>query len=146
MTALSNLKLVAAKRTRQEPVVQRRNRLVAKIYEQRQLAEAQLQGKSYEPKTFRNVKNLETGARVSVETVKRVKPWWWTAESGKVCLNVKYGSKVVELAKGKTAIEIGTTAELLPTLDALKFAVLAGELDSQIETMSGALRSGFLKK
>lgn len=147
MSALANLKLVATKRTNQQPpVVQRRNRLIAKIWEQSKLAEAQQEGSVYAPQVSRTVKNKETGERKTVETTKRIKPWWWVAENGKLCLNVKYGSKVIELAKGKSAIEVGTPAELVATLEALKAAVAAGDLDAQIEAMSGALRSGFEKK
>jgi hypothetical protein len=49
------------------------------------------------------------------------------------------------LAKGKNAIELGSGDELIAALHALKAAALAGELDAQIETASGALRAGFVK-
>lgn len=147
MNTLNTLKLVTSKRPGdQPPVLQRRNRLIAKIWEQTQLARSQQDGTTFAPVVFRSMKNIETGERSNVEKTKRVKPWWWTAENGKVCLNVKYGSKVLELAKGKAAIEVGTLADLVPTLDTLKAAVAAGELDAQIEAMSSTLRSGFTKK
>lgn len=147
MSALINLKLVTTKRpSGLPPIVQRRNRLIAKIWEQTQLAKAQQEGTTFAPVVFRSVKNIETGELSNVEKSKRVKPWWWTAENGRLCLNVKYGSKVLELAKGKTAIDVGTLTDLVPTLDTLKAAVAAGELDSQIDAMSATLRSGFTKK
>jgi hypothetical protein len=77
---------------------------------------------------------------------KRVKPWWFTDDSGKLCLVIKYGTKPLELAKGKVAIELAARADLIPTLETLKAAVSAGELDAQIEVMSGSLRKGFAKK
>jgi hypothetical protein len=43
----------------------------------------------------------------------------------------------------KTSIVIGGAQDLVPELETVKVAVLAGELDSQIEAASGALRSGF---
>ena len=58
---------------------------------------------------------------------------------------MRYGSKVLELAKGKNAIELTTGDELIAVLAKLKAAVLAGELDAQIEAASGALRAGFGK-
>ena len=61
-------------------------------------------------------------------------------------MSVKYGAKILELAKGKSAIEVGTMSELIPTLDMLKTAVAAGELDTQIDSASGTLRAGFAKK
>jgi hypothetical protein len=80
-----------------------------------------------------------------VEAVKRVKEWYWINETGKLNLAVRYGSKVLELAKGKNAIELTTGDELIAVLAKLKDAVLAGELDAQIEAASGALRAGFGK-
>ena len=70
---------------------------------------------------------------------------WWVSDSGRVCVSVRYGSKVLELAKGKTAIEVTDAQDLIKTLEAVKAAVLSGELDTQIEAASGALRSGFKK-
>lgn len=147
MSTLNSLKLVTAKRAAEvPPVVKRRNRLIAKIWEQTELAKSTLEGKAYAPLHSRKVKDRETGEARHVETPKRVKAWWFTADNGKVCLSVKYGAKVLELAKGKSAIEVGTMAELIPTLETLKAAVDAGELDSQIVTVSETLRAGFAKK
>jgi hypothetical protein len=58
---------------------------------------------------------------------------------------VRYGAKVIELAKGKSAIEVASPDALIEALEAVNTAVLAGELDTQIEAVSGQLRSGFLK-
>ncbi|NIF55567.1 DUF6641 family protein [Burkholderia sp. Ax-1724] len=147
MSAIANLKIVAAKRPGALPqIVQRRNRLIAQIWEQTELAKAQQAGTSFAPTKFRSVKNAETGERRNVEVPKRVRAWWWTAENGRVHMVVKYGAKTLELAKGKQAIEVGTLDELIPTLDTLKTAVTAGELDTQIEAVSGQMRTGFISK
>ena len=82
---------------------------------------------------------------MTVEAVKRVKEWFWINDAGKINLAVRYGSKVLELAKGKNAIELASGEELIAALHALKAAALAGELDVQIEAASGALRAGFVK-
>ena len=85
------------------------------------------------------------GERVSLTVPKRIKPWWFVAENGKCCIAVRYGSKVIELAKGKSAIEVANPDALIEALEAVNSAVLAGELDAQIEIASGQLRSGFKK-
>lgn len=147
MNALTSLKLVSAKRPSDiPPIVKRRNRLIAKIWEQTELAKGTQEGKTYAPLHMRTVKDRETGEARRVETPKRVKAWWFTADNGKVCLSVKYGAKILELAKGKSAIEVGSMAELIPTLETLKAAVDAGELDAQIVTASETLRAGFAKQ
>lgn len=146
MNTLNSLKLVAAKRPSDiPPVVKRRNRLIAKIWEQTELAKSALEGKAYAPLRTRTVKDRETGEARRVETPKRVKAWWFTADNGKVCLTVKYGAKVLELAKGKSAIEVGSMAELIPTLETVKSAVGAGELDTQIDIASSSLHASFVK-
>ncbi|MDR6420255.1 hypothetical protein J2801_002506 [Paraburkholderia phenoliruptrix] len=147
MNALTNLKLVAAKRPGSLPqVVQRRNRLIAKIWEQVELFKAQQAGTTFAPTKFRSVKDAETGEIRNVEVPKRVRAWWWTAENGRIHMHVKYGAKTLELSKGKQAIEVGSLEDLIPTLDMLRSAVAAGELDAQIEGASNLMRSGFVGK
>ncbi|MCP3654580.1 DUF6641 family protein [Herbaspirillum sp.] len=144
MGELANLKLVTTKRPSGVPtLLQRRNRLIAKIWEQVQLAKAQQDGKVFSPTVFRTIKNTETGVRSTVESQKRIRPWWWTADNGKICITVKYGAKAIELAKGKSAIEVGSLEELVPTLETLKAVVSAGELDAQLELVSKSLSAGF---
>ena len=145
MSVIAKLKLVSSKRERTtSPIVVRRTKLHAKLNEQLELATAQLEGRIYAPKRIKTVTNAD-GNRVSVESVKRVKEWFWTGAGNKINLSVRYGSKTLELAKGKNAIELGTSDELIATLAALKEAVLAGELDEAINSASDKLRAGFGK-
>ena len=81
-----------------------------------------------------------------VELSTRVKPWWFPAASGKLVLALRYGAKSIEIVKGKNAIEVTGMDDLIATLEIIKDAVQAGELDAQIEQASGALRAGFAKK
>jgi hypothetical protein len=146
MSVLTSLKLVAAKKpAKQPPVVQRRNKLSSKLWEQVQLARAQKAGETFAPTRMRSVRDPDTGLRKDVEVPKRVKPWWFVADNGRVCLTVKYGTKVLELAKGKGAIEVAGPEELIKTLETIKTAVEAGELDGQIEAASQSLSAGFRK-
>ena len=145
MSFIAKLKLVASKRERNHsPILVRRNKLAAKIEEQLQLATAQKEGRLYAPKRIKNVTNAE-GERVAVETTKRVKEWYWTTPANKINLSVRYGSKTLELSKGKNAIELSSGEELLSTLSMLKDAVIAGELDDAITNASDNLRAGFSK-
>jgi hypothetical protein len=145
MSFIAKLKLVTSKRERNlSPIVVRRNKLAAKIEEQLQLANAQKEGRLYAPKRIKTVIN-DSGERIAVETTKRVKEWFWTTPANKINLSVRYGSKTLELAKGKNAIELSTGDELLATLSMLKDAVIAGELDEAITNASDKLRAGFNK-
>ena len=144
MTALNGLKLVGAQKpTHLSPTQQRRNKLAKRLWEQIELAKAQQAGTTFAPTRFRSVVQNDTGLRKQIEVAKRVKAWWFTAENGKLVLSVRYGTKVLELAKGKWAVEVGSDKELVPTLELLKGAVHAGELDVQIEAASAKLKEGF---
>ena len=144
MSALNSLKLVAAKRPQSaSPIVQRRNKLSNQLHEQIELARCQADGKTYAPSRLRSIKDKHTGERKLIDSVKRVKQWWFVAENGRVCLQVRYGTRVLELAKGKNSIDVGTVAELLPVLATVKKCVEAGELDAQIDAASAAVRERF---
>ncbi len=146
MATLAALKLVAAQKPVQVPAVQvRRNKLAKRIWEQAQLAKAQQEGSTFAPTRFRTVVDHDTGARKQVESAKRVKQWWFAAENGKLGLCVRYGSRTLELAKGKFSVEVANEKELVPTLELLKNAVLSGELDSAIDAASTKLRAAFGK-
>ncbi len=123
-------------------VQQRRNKLATKVWEQIQFARAQQNGENFTVKKFKTVKDLE-GNRKSVEINKRVRPWWYVAQDGKVCLNIRYGARIIEFVKGKSAVEVNSPEELIKALEIIKGAVEAGELDSQIEQASGAVKAGF---
>ena len=145
MSLMSKLKLISSKRERNlSPVMVRRNKLAKKIEEQLNLATAQKEGRTYAPKRIKNVKN-EAGERVAVESVKRVKEWFWTTPNNKINLSIRYGSKTLELAKGKNAIELSTQDELIETLAVIQQAVISGELDDAINNASDKLRAGFAK-
>jgi hypothetical protein len=144
MSAFSGLKLVAAKRPQAaSPVVLRRNKLANQLWEQIELARASAEGKTFAPVRMRNVKDKLTGERRTVEAAKRIKQWWFVAENGRVCLQVRYGTRVLELAKGKNSIEVGSGSELLSVLETVKKSVELGELDTQIEAASAAVRERF---
>ena len=96
MSTLASLKLTNSKKpTAMPPVQQRRNKLATKVWEQIQFAKAQQNGENFTVKKFKTVKDLE-GNRKSVEINKRVRPWWYVAQDGKVCLNIRYGARIIE--------------------------------------------------
>ena len=143
MGNLDTLKLTDATRPKnQPPVVERRNKLSKKLWEQMELAKARNAGTNFTVKRFRTLKDLEGNVR-SVERDKRIKPWWFTSNSGTLCVQVFYGSKALELASGKTAIEARDLAHVVEILGLIKKEVELGTLDAAIETASHLLRSRF---
>lgn len=144
MATLATLKLSTAVKPTHMPAVQvRRNKLAKRLWEQAELAKAQQAGTQFTATKFRTVVENDTGLRRQVEVNKRVKQWWFTTDSGKLALSVRYGARLLELAKGKYAVELASEKELVPTLELIKAAVLAGELDVAIDAASNKLRDGF---
>ncbi len=144
MSTLNNLKLTAEKKPQHiAPVQQRRNKLSHRLWEQIQLAKSQVDGTEFVVKKYRSFKDQETGLRKQIEVPKRIRPWWFVSANGKVCISIKYGTSVLELAKGKPSIEVDSPQDLIKALEAIKGAVEAGELDGQIEIASTNLRAGF---
>jgi len=144
-SSLAPLKLTAARKPRALPdVVKRRNKLLSKLKEQRDLALAQSEGRTYVPRRLRTMRDADGNTTVREMPV-RIKPWWWTGEKNETLLSVFYGSKTLELGKGKTAVEIANPRELVNTLDVLIIATQNAELDAQIDTASNKLREGFKK-
>ena len=148
MAFLTNLKLVVSKKHQTvAPIVQRRNKLINKLHEQIELCEAKKAGNTYAPKHLKTYTNKQTGERITVEAVKRVKEWFWISDSGKINLAIKYGAKTLTLNKKTKAncIELSNGDELISTLKALKADVLDGALDEAIAEVSTATREGFGK-
>ena len=146
MTTLSGLKLVTAvKPTALAPIMQKRNKLIKRLYEQIELAKALVEGREYTTTRLRTVKDAETNETKTVSMPVRVKAWWWSAENGKLCVTIKYGAKTIELAKGKSAVELASKEDLVSVLETLKAAVNAGELDEQINALSATVKSAFKK-
>jgi hypothetical protein len=143
---LASLKMVQAKRqSNTDPVEFRRQKLIRKIDEQIQLAQAVQNGTAYVVNRQRKVKDEVTGDMRSVTVERTVRPMWFTSSNGKKVLQLRYGAKVIELSKGKNAIEINDDKSLVDVLQTVRGAVDGGELDVQIGTASDAVKARFKK-
>ncbi len=128
MELLEKLKLKQYQRNnRNNPVLQRRIKLVARISEQIQLAE----NPHYKQISVRTVAD-DSGKIREVEVSKRVLCWWRVGADGTVELTVRYGSRVLELAKGMDAVELASVDELVPVLEQFKAAAERGETDDMV--------------
>ena len=135
MKYLNKLKLVAQQQKRmQSKAEHRRGKVIEKLEEQLAMAEALNRGESYS-KTRRVWKTNEAGERVQIDRAKRVRSWFWVSAAG-CFLSVWYGSKVVELEPGLTAIQIGKRDDLPDAIRNVIEAVRAGELDIAIEAVA----------
>ena len=128
MELLKTLKLTRYQRnSTHNPVLQRRAKLAAGITEQIQLAE----NPHYKAISVRTVAD-NSGRLRTVEVGKRVLCWWRMGADGTVELTVRYGSRILELAKGMDAVELASADELVPVLEQFKAAAERGEMDDMI--------------
>jgi hypothetical protein len=105
------------------PAIDRRNRIIARLEEQKLLAK--------DPNYKRTVKLRETKGSPLVEKQQRVVSWVRPAANGTFALVIRAG-KAVEFEKGKTAIVIPSLDKLPAVIDTLIDAVRSGELDEQL--------------
>lgn len=59
---------------------------------------------------------------------------------------IRYGSKVIDLAKGKNAVELSSNDELTNVLLNLQEAVMDGSLDGQIELAADAVSARLIER
>jgi hypothetical protein len=77
-------------------------------------------GEQFGVKKYRSFTDKETGLHKQVEVPKRIGEWWFKNEQGKICVTIKYGTRVLELAKDKHSIEVASTDNLIKALELVK--------------------------
>ena len=132
---LKNLSLsVLPTLTGMSPEQHRRAKLIRKLMEQKAIAEAERDGR--EPNIMqRRWVTTESGSKTLIDAPKRIKRWWVTDATGNCLFAIRYGSKVLEIEKGKTAVVVGKPDQLVPTIETIITAINAGELDGQLSEM-----------
>ena len=71
-----------------------------------------------------------------MERVKHTRAWYWMSGAGGCYFSVWYGSKVLELKPGMTAIAVNKREDLPDAIRSIIEAVKFGELDIQIEDVA----------
>ena len=126
MSTLKTLNLTALpKHSSSDPVVSRRAKLLKQLEQQLALAKNPLF-----VATAQKWRKDEAGNKQLVEKQKRVKKWWFVDLLGNCFFVVRYGTKIIEIEKGKGAIAIGDIANLDKTIETLIDAVRSGEFDA----------------
>jgi len=132
MTIISGLKITAMPaKFSTDPIIVRRNKLLTRLHEQRAMAECVIEGKPYVVEKQKVLKDGE-GNKITTTVQKRVKSWF-SINNGQALLEVRYGNIPIELAAGKTAIDVGESKNIVSTLDLVIEAVNAGELDDMLK-------------
>lgn len=140
MSELAKLNLKTVQRTvKQDPVLARREKLVAAIEEQGRVLAAMLAGDEYTVKSKRWQTN-EAGERVRVEHEKRVRAWFFEQDNG-FYVQCRYGSRVLNINGKSNAVFVDKLDDVAGVLDAFKQAAIAGELDKAVAFVTKARSS-----
>lgn len=144
MANLTGIHFVAATRPHlSDPVTTKRRKLMQRIDEQIAAFDSQQRGEVYSKTIQHTVKDLETDEPMVQTSTRRVIPWWWSDKDGTVYLSVRYGTKVLEFSKGRTAIQVDGLAQVPKVLTQLRAATAAGELDALLAQAGEQLRKRF---
>lgn len=134
---LSKLKLaVRPSKAVLTPLQAKQNKLIARLEEQKAIATCHLENESYVAYKEVSVSDEESGEKRKVKHPKKVKTWFYQVNNV-YYFEIRYGNKALELQKGKTAIQIGKAENLLTTIDTIIEAVKQGELDAQLNKVTG---------
>ena len=134
MSSLSKLTIKAVSRqSKLSPIEARRNKLLAGINEQMEVADAAMHGEQYAVTVPRWTKN-EAGEKVRVQRQKVVRSWFFAQDGGFYVL-CKYGAKAISLSKDGNAVFVKQLAEVKPTLEMLRSATKNGELDEAVAAL-----------
>ncbi len=112
------------KNFRNDPVMKRREKMLSQLEQQRNLA----MDASYTIVQQRWVRD-ENGVKQPVERHKQIKRWWLRNGMGDCLLIIRYGSRVLELQKGKAAIDTGGEANHVSVIEEIMRMTKEGELN-----------------
>lgn len=130
MTFLKTLKFTTVASVRQDPIVRRREGMIARLQDQL----TRISDEQHARIKQRWVK-VDGERRLSERRVP-VRPWWRQQRDGSVVFTLKVGVSRVELDKGKAGILVPSAAELPQLIEGLVAAVGRGELDAQLQAVA----------
>ena len=131
MTHLAKLTFKTVDRsTKRDPIIARRDKLVAGLKEQKLVHAAALRKQDHRVERHKWMTN-EQGERVAVKAMRTVRPWFFAQDSGWY-VQCRYGARVIAADGTNNAVFVRSLDEVAAVLDAFLNAAAAGELDGAI--------------
>ena len=131
MNALAKLNFKSVtKSTTRDPVIARREKLIAGLKEQQLVYAAALKNEDHRVERHKWMNN-ELGERVLVRTHRRVRPWFFEQDGGWY-VQCRYGARVIAADGNNNAVFVKSLKDVGPVLDVFLSAAAAGELDGAI--------------
>ena len=117
------------------PLANKRIKLLRKLDQQIEAAEADARDEQFVEEIKRWVRDEETGEKKLVTQQRPIRPWSWQNQHGAWMVSLRDGNKLIPLDGINTSVEVGEKTGLVSALQTLRDAVIAGELDEQLETL-----------
>ena len=137
MSKLAKLNLKTVQRNvAKDPVIARREKVVAALAEQLNVHAAALNGEDYAVPVKR-WKEDENGERVQVEGKKKVRAWFFEQDGGWY-VQCRYGSRILNINGKSNAVFVDKLEEVAGVLAIFKAAAEEGELDKAISLATKA--------
>ena len=131
MNALAKLNFkTVAKTTTRDPVIARREKLIAGLKEQQLVYAAALKNEDHRVERHKWMLN-DQGELVLVKTHRRVRPWFF-AQDGDWYVQCRYGARVIAADGSNNAVFVKTLNDVGAVLDVFLSAAASGELDAAI--------------
>ena len=147
MTHLAKLTFKTVDRsTKRDPIIARRDKLVAGLKEQKLVHTAALNKQDHRVERHKWIKD-EFGEAQLIKTHRRVRPWFFEQDGGWY-VQCRYGARVITADGTNNAVFVKSLADVLGVLDALLNAAAAGELDraiTQVAERKPAVKPGTAK-
>jgi hypothetical protein len=118
------------KHSQRDPVIVRRDKLIAGLKEQKLVYAAALRSEDHHVEKHRWQITPE-GARVSVKRQLRIRPWFFQQDDGWY-VQCRYGARVIAADGVNNAVFVKIFKEVVAVLDVFLAAAAAGELDAAI--------------
>ena len=111
------------KKSRFDPITNRRNKLIDNINKQIVFVECEIEGEEFEGR--------------------KPMKWFWVGDDNKYRCSIFYGKKAIEIEKGKFSFLSPSLDEMKDTLQMVRECVKQGDLDGKIEFISKQMRKNF---
>jgi hypothetical protein len=138
---LSSLRVTSKPSKATDLLGKRKERLLKRLEEQRQLAEGMINDELVVIHKEKWVTNNETGLK-ELKLFQRKTAKWFFQNNGTWFFEIRIGKARLELEKNCTVIELSSKEDLLESINIITEAIKIGELDKQIQSAE----TGFSKK
>ena len=139
MASLNELKFSSqAKPQLKDPIVVRRSKFMEKLNEQILLVTRHSEGHEASPAMVVEKQDLGSGV-----VSKHRSAWWWKEKTGKFFISFKYGSKTLELSKGRPSVQCESLHDVKKAFETVYSATDKGELDQLLLLAGSELRKRF---